>query len=131
MLGNGKGPAQLAFDSRPGLVLAGILLVLRVVVVLLCLRGGAEGGLLTPSLANGALLGTLLGALWPGVAIGSCAVVGAAAFLATAQRMPITAVVLILEFTGAPHGLLVPILIAVAGAAGTQRVLTGPAVRDR
>lgn len=123
LLGNGKGPAQLAFDDQPALALAVGLLVFRIVIVVLCLRSGAEGGLLTPSLANGALLGVVLGgawaALWPGLSIGSCAIVGAAAFLASSQRMPITAIVLIVEFTSAPHDLLVPILLAVCGAAAT------------
>ncbi|WP_020497583.1 chloride channel protein [Sciscionella marina] len=123
LLGNGKGPVQLAFDSRPILGVAVGLLVFRIVIVALCLRGGAEGGLLTPSLANGALMGVVLGgiwaAMWPGLSIGSCAIVGATAFLATSQRMPITAVVLTVEFTNAPHQLLVPILLAVAGAAAT------------
>ncbi|MDG4862004.1 chloride channel protein, partial [Streptomyces sp. T-3] len=80
----------------------------------------ARGGLLTPSLANGALLGVVAGGawalMWPGDSPAAYAVVGAGAFLAAAQRMPLTAVVLILEFTDAPRVLVVPVLLAVAGA---------------
>jgi H+/Cl- antiporter ClcA len=126
LLGNGKGPAQLAFDNPQATMLFAILLVLRVLIVLLSLRAGAAGGLLTPSLANGALLGVLAGGLWttlwPGAPLGAFAVVAAAAFLATAQQMPITAVVLIMEFTNSPQDLLVPILLAVAGAVGTAKL---------
>ncbi|AHH94057.1 chloride channel protein [Kutzneria albida] len=126
LLGNGKGPAQLAFDSTQAPALFAALLVLRALIVVLCLGSGAAGGLLTPSLANGALLGVLAGGLWalawPGASPGSFAVVGAAAFLAAAQRMPLTAVVLIMEFTNASHDLLVPVLLAVAGAVATERL---------
>ena len=126
LLGNGKGPAQLAFDSPPIPLLFATLLVLRILIVVLCLRAGASGGLLTPSLANGALLGVLTGGLWtllwPGASLGSFAVIGAAAFLATAQQMPLTAIVLIVEFTNAPPELFVPILLAVSGAVATGRL---------
>lgn len=126
LLGNGKGPAQLAFIDPQATMLFAVLLVLRVLIVLLSLRAGAAGGLLTPSLANGALLGVLAGGvwttLWPGTPLGAYAVVAAAAFLATAQQMPITAVVLILEFTNSPLDLLVPVLLTVAGAVGTGKL---------
>jgi H+/Cl- antiporter ClcA len=70
----------------------------------------------------GALLGLLLGGLWtmawPATAApGAFALVGAAAFLSVSMRMPITAIVLAFEFTRADHDFLVPVLIAVAGAA--------------
>jgi H+/Cl- antiporter ClcA len=41
-----------------------ILLGLKMVVILAVLRGGAEGGLLTPGLAVGGLASLLLCALW-------------------------------------------------------------------
>lgn len=120
LLGNGKAPAEVAFETQPAIALAAVLLVLRIGIVLLVLRAGARGGLLTPSLANGALLGVVAGGawqlLWPGDSPAAYAVVGAGAFLAAAQRMPLTAVVLILEFTDAPRVLVVPVLVAVAGA---------------
>ncbi|UVE68255.1 chloride channel protein [Burkholderia pyrrocinia] len=120
LLGNGKGPASLGFDGTLTIGLAATLLVLKVLIEAGSLRAGAEGGLLTPGLANGALLGVVLGGLWslvwPGASIGGCALVGATAFLAASMQMPITAVVLLLEFTRANHDSLVPMLLAVAGA---------------
>jgi H+/Cl- antiporter ClcA len=104
----------------PGL--AALLFALKALAVTATFRAGAGGGLLTPSLALGALLATVLGALWslvwPDAPPGAFAVVGAAAFLATAQKMPITATVLALEFTRVTHDALFPILFAVSGAAG-------------
>ncbi|MGP8471592.1 chloride channel protein [Burkholderia sp. PR2] len=120
LLGNGKGPASLGFVGTLTLGLAATLLVLKVLIEAGSLRAGAEGGLLTPGLANGALLGVVLGAVWslvwPGASIGGCALIGATAFLAASMQMPITAVVLLLEFTRVNHDSLVPMLLAVAGS---------------
>jgi len=135
LLGNGKGPASLGFDGTLTIGLAVALLVLKVLIEAGSLRAGAEGGLLTPGLANGALLGVVLGglwsAVWPGASLGGCALIGATAFLAASMQMPITAVVLMLEFTRANHDCLVPMLLAVAGSLVAyrfaQRVVEGRA----
>ncbi|WP_175722098.1 chloride channel protein [Burkholderia ambifaria] len=120
LLGNGKGPASLGFDGTLTIGVAATLLVLKVLIEAGSLRAGAEGGLLTPGLANGALLGVVLGGMWgvvwPGASIGGCALIGATAFLAASMQMPITAVVLLLEFTRVNHDSLVPMLLAVAGS---------------
>jgi H+/Cl- antiporter ClcA len=120
LLGNGKGPASLAFDGDLTISLAAMLLVLKVVITASSLRAGAEGGLLTPGLANGALLAIVLGgmwsAFWPGASLGAFAVVGATAFLAASMQMPITAVVLMFEFTRVSQDFLIPVLFAVGGA---------------
>ncbi|MET3618504.1 chloride channel protein [Burkholderia ambifaria] len=120
LLGNGKGPASLGFDGTLTIGVAATLLVLKVLIEAGSLRAGAEGGLLTPGLANGALLGVVLGGLWglvwPGASIGGCALIGATAFLAASMQMPITAVVLLLEFTRVNHDSLVPMLLALAGS---------------
>lgn len=120
LLGNGKSAATLEFDNSIGLGLTAILLLLRVVITLTTLRSGAYGGLLTPSFANGALLAVLLGGLWslfwPGAHLNTFAIVGAAAFLAAAQKMPLTAIILIFEFTRINLSFLIPIILAVLGA---------------
>jgi H+/Cl- antiporter ClcA len=94
--------------------------VLKVVITASSLRAGAEGGLLTPGLANGALLAIVLGGLWslfwPGASLGAFAIVGATAFLAASMQMPMTAVVLVFEFTRVSQEFLIPVLFAVGGA---------------
>ncbi|WP_323122827.1 chloride channel protein [Burkholderia alba] len=128
LLGNGKGPAELSFESHLGIGLAAVLLVLKVAITAGSLRAGAEGGLLTPGLANGALLALVLGGLWnlawPGTSPGAFAIVGASAFLAASMQMPLTAVVLLLEFTRVNHDFLIPILLAVAGSVSTFKLAT-------
>src|SRR4029077_14551880 len=94
LLGNGKGLAQAGFDSEVGLALAVTLLLLRVVVLVASLRAGAEGGLLTPGLSIGALLGIILGGfwnhIWPTQSLAGFSIIGAAAFLASPMKMPLT-----------------------------------------
>lgn len=127
--GNGKGPMQLAIGDGLGLHSALVLLVLKAIVILAVLRGGAEGGLLTPGLAVGGLVSLLLSMLWqqlvPGGDAGSFALVGAAAFLAASMQMPLTAVALVMEFTHMDHSYLAPTLLCAAGAFITCRILNG------
>ena len=125
--GNGKGPMQLALSDELGFPGAAMLLALKMVVILAVLRGGAEGGLLTPGLAVGGLTSLLLCMLWqqllPGGDYGSFALVGAAAFLAASMQMPLTAVALVMEFTHMDHSYLAPTLLCAAGAFLTCRIL--------
>src|SRR6266478_445403 len=120
LLGNGKGLAQAGFDNEVGLALAATLLLLRLVVLVASLRAGAEGGLLTPGLSVGALLGIILGSfwnhVWPTQSLAGFAIVGGAAFLASSMKMPLTAIVLTVEFTGIGQEFLVPLSLAVAGS---------------
>src|SRR5712664_3371120 len=143
LLGNGKGLAQVGFDNEVGLALAATLLLFRVVVLVASLRAGAEGGLLTPGLSIGALLGIILGScwnhVWPTAFSADFAIVGGAAFLAASMKMPLTAIVLTVEFTGIGQEFLVPLSLAVAGsvsifhlcrAYADQLVQAPAAVRD-
>jgi len=122
LLGNGKSPAQIEFAESVGLSLSAILLVLRCLITWSSLRAGAQGGLLTPSLANGALLGVIFGIVWsyfvPGCPYEAFALVGATAFLASAQKMPLTAIVLIFELTRIDLVFLIPMMLATAGSVG-------------
>ncbi|MFP6561550.1 chloride channel protein [Paraburkholderia sp. B3] len=127
LLGNGKGPAGLSFNDDLGIGLAATLLALKLIITTTSLRAGAKGGLLTPGLAIGALLAIAIAGLtnhvWPGLAAGAFAIVGAAAFLAASMQMPVTATVLILEFTHVNHDLAIPMLLAVAGSVATLRLM--------
>lgn len=120
LLGNGKDIAQLAFVGQVAPALLLILFVLKPLVTVLCLGSGAPGGLFTPSLALGAILGGLLGQMWSliisGIPPGLFAVIGASAVLAATTQGPISAVVLMMELTGRDRSFVVPLLLAVATA---------------
>lgn len=112
LLGNGRGPAQLAFNgdrTTPVLLLLGLA---KPLITAACLRTGATGGVITPAIATGALAGAGLGGLWHDVFASSpasgVAVVMVAGVLAVTVRAPITAVALAFELTGPPWWLLLP-----------------------
>ena len=127
VLGNGKNVVQEAFGSRLGIGLLCWLLVLRPLATAACLKSGAPGGLFTPTMTFGALLGGLLGEGWsfvaPATAKDSYAIVGAGAMLASASQGPLSSVVFMLELTNHTDALIVPLLIAVAGATLMARKL--------
>ncbi len=95
--------------------------------VLVCLGSGAPGGLFTPTLTLGVVLGGVLGdgwlQIWPGTPLGSYAVIGGAAVLAASMQAPLAAVVLLLELTHKVDGLMVPMLLAVVEATVISRLL--------
>jgi chloride channel protein, CIC family len=127
LLGNGRDVAELVFGGGMGGPLLAALVVLRPAATILCLRSGAPGGLLTPSLAFGAMLGGVLGFvwsyLWPGVPPGLFALLGAAGMLAATTQGPVSTIVLIMEMTGYARAAIVPLLLVVATATLVARAV--------
>ncbi|WP_058522891.1 chloride channel protein [Legionella birminghamensis] len=120
LLGNGKSAIHVEFSAATLMSASALLFVLRVLTTWSSLRAGAEGGLLTPSMAAGALLGGFLGGLWtlffPGIIPASFAAIGATAFLSASQKMPLTAIILIFEFTQLDFSFIMPVMFAVGGS---------------
>lgn len=115
ILGNGKDLSQLVFADHIGLRLVLALLLLKPIATILCMRSGVPGGLFTPSLTFGALLGAVMGhawsALWPGVPAGFFALLGAGAVLSATTQGPISAVVLVMELTGRDRSFILPLIL--------------------
>jgi H+/Cl- antiporter ClcA len=134
LLGNGRDISLLAFTNlvAPSLLL--ILLALKPAATMLCVRCGAPGGLFTPSLTVGALLGAVLGHawswMWPGVPPGLFALLGAAAVLAATTQGPISTVVLMMELTGRDRSFIMPLLLAVATATLVARTIEPRSIYD-
>jgi H+/Cl- antiporter ClcA len=134
LLGNGKDIAQQAFSSETGPALVLALLLLKPAAVLMCLGCGVPGGLFTPTLAVGALLGAALGSgwllAWPGAPAGLFAIVGAAAMLAATTQGPISAVVLMIELTGHDRSFIAPLVLAVTIATLVARTIEPRSIYD-
>jgi CIC family chloride channel protein len=130
LLGNGRDVANLAFGGR----VAPVLMVLRPLATISCLGSGAPGGLFTPSLATGAMLGGVLGLpwafVWPGVPTGLFALMGATAMLAATTQGPISSLVLMMELTGFARAAIVPLMIVVATATLVARTIEARSVYD-
>lgn len=129
LLGNGQDMAQQAFLGQVTIGLSFALFALKPLVTALCLGSGATGGLFTPTLSTGAMLGAFLGLawnlLWPGGPAGGYALIGAAALLAAGTQAPLSALVLIVELTHTADTLIVPIVAAAAGATLVARYIDG------
>ena len=134
LLGNGRDVSQLAFTNQVAPALLLILLALKPAATALCVRSGAPGGLFTPTLTAGALLGAVLGHawswFWPGVPPGLFAVLGAAAVLAATTQGPISTVVLMMELTGRDRSFIVPLLLSVGTATLVARTIEPRSIYD-
>ncbi|NEM89790.1 chloride channel protein [Galbitalea soli] len=119
ILGNGRGLGQIAFDGAIGMLGLAVLAIVKTVATTGTIASGAAGGTLTPALAIGAALGAAAGAplhSLTGASLSAFALVGAAAFLAVTLRAPVTAIVLVVEFTHATPWMLLPMVIGTTAA---------------
>jgi H+/Cl- antiporter ClcA len=134
ILGNGKDVSELAFTNRIAPMLMLVLLVLKPAATALCMRSGAPGGMFTPSLTAGALLGGMLGfawsCFWPGLPLGLCALLGAGAMIGATTQGPISAVVLMMELTGRDRSFVLPLLLTVCIATLVARTIEPRSIYD-
>ena len=129
LFGNGKDMAHQAFLGVGSVGLLFALFALKPLVTALTLGSGASGGLFTPFLSTGAMLGAFLGVvwsrLWPGTPVGAFALVGAAAMVGASMQAPLTGLVLILELTHSGFNLVVPMMAATVIATFIVRQIDG------
>lgn len=132
LLGNGIDIVQGSLLGQLSVGLLAALLVLKPLATAACLGSGSPGGLFTPTLALGVLLGGLAGhvwaLVWPGAPAGDYALVGGAAVLAAAMQGPLAAIVLTFELTRASDALMVPVLLAIVGATVVARLMRADSI---
>jgi CIC family chloride channel protein len=126
--GNGFEPLDALLDGRVPVAMVVWLLIAEPVATAASFGSGNPGGVFTPTLLIGGLVGTLYAAglhTFVGGAIaptGSYALVGLAAALAATTHAPMTAAVLACELSG-DWALVLPLLVACALAVGLARRL--------
>ncbi|HZU79507.1 MAG TPA: chloride channel protein [Acidimicrobiales bacterium] len=129
LFGNGKDMAHDVFVGAGSLALLGALFALKPIATVLCLGSGASGGLFTPTMSTGAMLGGFLGLawthLWHGTPVGAFALVGAAAVLGAALQAPLAALALMLELTHSGFGIAIPMTAATVLATAVARYVDG------
>jgi H+/Cl- antiporter ClcA len=129
LYGNGKDMAHDAFVGSGGLLLFGALFLFKPLLTCLCLGSGASGGLFTPTMSTGAVLGAFLGSawslLWPGAPVGAYAMIGAAAMIGAGMQAPLAALALVLELTHSGFALMVPMMAATLTATAVARYIDG------
>jgi chloride channel protein, CIC family len=111
------------------------LIPLRLLLTSASYGTGAAGGIFTPMLVIGALLGSGVGQagalVLPGalVDLPTCAVVGMAAFFAAVVRAPLTGIVLRVEMTG-DYAMVLPLLVACLAAGGLADWMRDPPIYE-
>jgi chloride channel protein, CIC family len=127
LLGNGYDAVNAALLGKMSLLLLFVLPLAKLMATSLCAGGGVPGGLFTPSLFYGALLGGAFGQLvtwvWPGgVSSGAFALLGMGAVLAGTTHAPVSAVLIIFELTG-DYGLILPLMLGAFLSTAVSRWL--------
>src|SRR6202522_967787 len=106
---------------------------LKLLATTISLGCGASGGIFSPSLYLGATLGgafaIIVGAVFPhaGITAPSAAIVGMAAMVGAGTGGVMTAIVMVFEMTR-DYAIIVPVIVAVAIAAGIRRALIGETI---
>ena len=129
LFGNGKDMAHQAFLGLGSVGLLFALFALKPLVTALTLASGASGGVFTPFLSTGAVLGGFLGLLWtylwPGTPIGAFALIGAAAMIGAAMQAPLAGLVLVMELTHSGFAIVIPMAAATVIATTIVRQVDG------
>jgi CIC family chloride channel protein len=128
VLGSGLETITASLGGQLSLVLLLVLPLAKLVATALTAGSGCAGGLFTPALFMGAMAGGAYGhlvhALFPNATgePGAYAAVGMAAVAAGTSHAPISAILILFEFTG-NYQLILPLMVASILASATARAL--------
>ena len=132
--GVGYSVIQAILDQRTTAAgLLALLFVLKMMATTISLGCGASGGIFSPSLYLGATLGgafaAAMGSIFPhsGLSVPSAAIIGMAAMVGAGTGGVMTAIVMVFEMTR-DYAIIVPVIVAVALAAGVRRALIGETI---
>jgi CIC family chloride channel protein len=132
--GVGYGVIQSTLDNQmTSAGLLALLFALKMLATTVSLGCGASGGIFSPSLYLGATLGgafaIAVGVILPhaGLTVPSAAIVGMAAMVGAGTGGVMTAIVMVFEMTR-DYAIIVPVIVAVAIAAGIRRALIGETI---
>jgi H+/Cl- antiporter ClcA len=126
--GNGKSILSVSLNSGLIPVAALAVLLLKPLLTATFLRAGAVGGMLTPALATGAAMGSVLAlsiGMWTDITVSVPAVslMCAAGVLAITQRAPIWSAIFVWELARPPWWLLAVFLVIAVMADSLRRLL--------
>ncbi|MGZ8177948.1 chloride channel protein [Williamsia sp. SKLECPSW1] len=136
MYGVGYPILQKAVEGHYAIAILLGLLLAKMLATSLTIGIGGSGGVFAPTLFVGAMAGSAFGAIGhdvaPGIVgnAGAYGLVAMAAALGGATRAPVTSVVIIFELTG-EYGIILPLMLAVAMAAGVSRLLSEDTIYTR
>lgn len=127
VMGNGQSLITGLVYEDYGVRTAIMLLGMKVFAVVVVVGCGTVGGIMTPSLYVGSMVGFIFSSIlasldMDGGSTVAYAMVGMAAFFAVAAQAPLTALVMVVEFSMSGQ-MIYPLLIGVVSAYGTGRLI--------
>lgn len=126
LLGNGYDTVDRSLLGTVPLVLMLVLPGLKFLATAVCSAAGVPGGLFTPSLYVGALVGGALGVLAapiaPGTPAGAYALIGMGCILAGTTHAAVSSVLIVFELTG-DYDVILPLMVGCVLAAHVSRRL--------
>ncbi|CAB3394438.1 chloride channel protein [Kyrpidia spormannii] len=129
IFGVGYEWVNLALTDQLPLHLLLILLILKLLATSITIAAGGSGGVFSPGLYQGAMLGgaagVLFSALFPnsGISPGALAAMAMAGVFAGSARAPVTAIMMLFEMTG-DYNLILPLMISSVLAATITGLLS-------
>lgn len=135
VFGNGYEAVNLALREQMPLFLLVSLLVMKVAAVALTFGSGGAGGLFTPSMMVGALVGAVFGygvhAAFPHISAeyGAYALVGMGGVLAGMTHAPLTAIMMVFEQTNS-YQIVLPLMFVCVISHVTIRLLKGNSMEE-
>jgi len=129
MYGVGYPVLENAVEGKYLVPMLLLLMVGKMFATSLTIGIGGSGGVFAPTLFVGAMAGTAFGTIAHGIfptlteSAGAYGLIGMGAALGGATGAPITAVVILFELTG-EYSIILPLMAAVAMAAGTGHLLS-------
>lgn len=134
--GNGYGVVESILNSHWTWIALLTILVLKVLATVATTGSGAVGGVFTPTLFCGAVIGSLFGEMaqtilpHAHIVVGSFAVVGMGCFLSATTRAPIMAILIMFEMT-LDYATVMPLMLACVSAFYVARGLDADSVYSR
>lgn len=133
VLGSGIEGTNLALSGELAVSTLLLLLGAKIVATSFSLGSGGSGGVFSPSLFLGAMLGGALGhavhVAFPNVTAteGAYALVGMGAVFAAAAQAPMTSILIIFEMTN-DFRIMLPLMLAVVTATITYQLISGDSI---
>lgn len=129
IFGVGYGTVDLALTNHLALWLLCTLLVLKLLVTSITIGGGGSGGVFSPGLYMGSMLGGALGVLMTrlfphiGISPGALAAIAMAGVFAGSAQAPVTSIMMLFEMTG-DYDIILPLMITSVLAATVTSALS-------
>ncbi len=129
VFGVGYPSVDLALQNHMGLALLFVLLIFKLLATSITIGAGGSGGVFSPGLYQGAMLGGALGTLilmfFPdlGASSGAIAAIAMAGVFAGSAQAPVTAIMMLFEMTG-DYNIILPLMITSVLAATVTGTLS-------